>query len=135
MPALRSAPPPLGLESIVYRFPAMRRGASSSAASWMSNAARLQLFQLLEELETSGTAPPEEVAKINEGEGVLARANVEVVSAAVRFCGQVQLSGPQGVSRLGLWGGLDGKALVSLSRELLDLSATRSRPLNLPGGF
>lgn len=34
----------------------------------------------------------------------------------------------------GGWGGT-GKAPVSLSPELLDLSATGLRPLNLPGGF
>lgn len=101
MPALRPAPPPLGLELFVYRFPAMRHVASSSAASWMSNAKQINSWKSWRQAGR--------LHQINEGEGVLARANVEAVSAGVRFCGQVQVLGPQGVSGLGSWGGVGWK--------------------------
>lgn len=51
------------------------------------------------------------------------------------------MSGLQEVSRSGRGGWVGGggvmteKAPVSLSPELLDLSVTGPRPLNLPGGF
>lgn len=70
----------------------------------------------------------------------MARANVEAVSFWGVFCGQVQVSGLQEVSRgdgggMKWGGGGTGRAPVSLSPELLDLSVTGLRPLNLPGGF
>lgn len=74
------------------------------------------------------------------GREYLALANVEAVSFWGVFCGQVQVSGLQEVSRSGRGGWVgggetSGKAPVSLSPELLDLSVTGPRPLNLPGGF
>lgn len=92
---------------MVSRFPALKRAASSSAASWMSNAGKINTWKSLNRVtrhnpETRGPAPPEKVAKINKGGGRRARANMEDVLRAGASVG----------SKGGQWGGWKGSTFT-----------------------
>lgn len=84
-----------------------RHVASSSAASQTSNVEQINTWKSLKRVNRRGDE--REGAKINKGVGVggggyLALANVEAVSFWGVFCGQVQVSGLQEVSRSGRGG-------------------------------